>query len=344
MVPGIDPKVDIAFKKVFGSEAFQDLTISLINAVLAPPPDRAVVSIQLLNPYNERMKLDDKLSILDIKARDQEGRIFHLEMQMSSRSAMAPRLLYYWSKVYSQQLVVGGNYTELRPAISICFVNNRISTDWPGYLTRFQLLDKSGRHCLTGDQEIVIVELPKFRKPLERLRKSLDFWLYLLKNGDQLDADSPPEPLNRPDQRRALEVLKMLSQSELEREQYESRVRAQMDWDTLEALKRMAESERDAALGKLAQSQSESKQVRSERDLAMQRIEALSAACEQADRRIAEANSAAKIGFSQRIRLSLRLLGLPLPGMETLLRKDMELLQQRAEQLELEVSRKFDGV
>jgi hypothetical protein len=62
-----------------------------------------------------------------------------------------------------------------------------------------------------------------------------------LKNGDQLDADSPPEPLNRPDQRRALEVLKMLSQSELEREQYESRVRAQMDWDTLEALKRMAE-------------------------------------------------------------------------------------------------------
>jgi hypothetical protein len=76
----------------------------------------------------------------------------------------------------------------------------------------------------------------------------------------------------------------------------------------------------------------------------MQRIEALSAACEQADRRVAEANRAAKIGFSQRIRLSLRLLGLPLPSMETLLREDMELLRQRAEQLELEVSRKFDDV
>jgi predicted transposase/invertase (TIGR01784 family) len=370
MVPGIDPKVDIAFKKVFGSEAFQDLTVSLINAVLAPPPDRAVVSVQLLNPYNERMTLDDKLSILDIKARDQQGRLFHLEMQMSARSPMAPRLLYYWSKVYSQQLVVAGKYTELRPAISICFVNNRISADWPNYVTRFQLLDQSGKHCLTGDQEIVIVELPKFRKPLERLRKPLDFWLYLLKNGETLDADSPPEPLNRPEQRRALEVLKMLSQSELEREQYESRVRAQMDWDTLEELKRIAESERDAALEKLAQShaeteqvqaeskqiQAESKQIqaenkqfriesnqlRSERDSAMQRIEALSAACEQTDQRLAEANRIAKIGLARSIRSSLRLLGRPAPTLETLMRKEMEQLRQEAEQLETEVSRKFD--
>ena len=37
MIPGIDPKVDIAFKKVFGSESWTDLTASLINAVLEPP-------------------------------------------------------------------------------------------------------------------------------------------------------------------------------------------------------------------------------------------------------------------------------------------------------------------
>ena len=38
MIPGIDPKIDIAFKKVFGSEPSRDLTASLINAVLEPPP------------------------------------------------------------------------------------------------------------------------------------------------------------------------------------------------------------------------------------------------------------------------------------------------------------------
>jgi predicted transposase/invertase (TIGR01784 family) len=89
MIPGIDPKVDLAFKKVFGSEAYKDLTVSLINAVLTPPPDRRVVSVQLLNPYSERMTLDDKLSVLDVKARDQRGWLFNLEMQMVAHAAMA---------------------------------------------------------------------------------------------------------------------------------------------------------------------------------------------------------------------------------------------------------------
>ena len=33
MIPGIDPKIDIAFEKVFGSERCADLTAALINAV-----------------------------------------------------------------------------------------------------------------------------------------------------------------------------------------------------------------------------------------------------------------------------------------------------------------------
>jgi len=37
MIPGIDPKVDIAFKRIFGRLEGTDLTISLINAVLGSP-------------------------------------------------------------------------------------------------------------------------------------------------------------------------------------------------------------------------------------------------------------------------------------------------------------------
>jgi hypothetical protein len=33
MVPGIDPKVDIVFKRLFGTEANADLLIDLLNAV-----------------------------------------------------------------------------------------------------------------------------------------------------------------------------------------------------------------------------------------------------------------------------------------------------------------------
>ena len=130
MIPGIDPKIDIAFRKVFGSEPWRDLTASLINAVLEAAPPHRVVDVELLNPYSEKMALDDKLSILDIKARDQVGWLYNVEMQMLALAALVQRLLYYWSKVYGQQLAQGDDYTVLRPTISICFVNGVL---FPGY-------------------------------------------------------------------------------------------------------------------------------------------------------------------------------------------------------------------
>ena len=45
MIPGIDPKIDIAFKKVFGSEPWRELTAALINAVLEPPPHQRLVDV-----------------------------------------------------------------------------------------------------------------------------------------------------------------------------------------------------------------------------------------------------------------------------------------------------------
>jgi hypothetical protein len=62
MMVGIDPKVDIVFKKVYGSEAWRDLTIGLINAVLEAFGMHLVVDVELLNPYSEKMTPDDKLS------------------------------------------------------------------------------------------------------------------------------------------------------------------------------------------------------------------------------------------------------------------------------------------
>lgn len=63
----INPKVDFAFKKLFGSEENQNLLISLLNAILtlAPP----IIEVELRNPYNLTDYRAGKLSILDIKAK-----------------------------------------------------------------------------------------------------------------------------------------------------------------------------------------------------------------------------------------------------------------------------------
>lgn len=77
----INPRVDLAFKKLFGSEENKDLLISLINAIV--PDEDQVADIELRNPCNLVDYRAGKLSILDIKAYSLVGRWYNVEMQIS---------------------------------------------------------------------------------------------------------------------------------------------------------------------------------------------------------------------------------------------------------------------
>jgi predicted transposase/invertase (TIGR01784 family) len=98
MTTGIDPKVDYVFKRLFGTVRTQALTVHLLNAALRLPPAHRVADLELLNPFADKETLDDKLSVLEVKARDQAGRLFNVEMQMLAHRKFFPRrLLYYWA-------------------------------------------------------------------------------------------------------------------------------------------------------------------------------------------------------------------------------------------------------
>ncbi|MHB8969870.1 MAG: Rpn family recombination-promoting nuclease/putative transposase [Pirellulaceae bacterium] len=333
MIPGIDPKVDIAFKKVFGSECWRHLTISLINAVLSPVRWRRLVDLELLNPFTQQMALDDKLSILDIKARDDQGRIFNVEMQMVARAALPQRFLYYWSRLYAEQLVQGDAYHRLCPTISICFVNGRLFPDRLSHHRRFRLLDTEGSLLLTDQLEIHVLELPNFERRLADLREPLDFWLYFLKNGEELDADALPEPLNSEEVRRAMEVLKMLSQDGLEREIYEGRLKAKRDALTQEimlreALEQVAEVQQRFAAAEQRCADSEQRRTEAEQHLA--------AAAGERDEAVRQASKSFLIG---QIRVYERLLGRDVTDLADLQQHDEETLRATADHWERELLR-----
>jgi hypothetical protein len=52
---------------------------------------------------------------------------------------------------------------------------------------------------------------------------------YFLRHGEVLDRDHLPEPLQVPPIRKAMEVLHMVTQSDLERERYEARLKYRRD-------------------------------------------------------------------------------------------------------------------
>ena len=77
MVPGIDPKVDYAFKRLFGREQNGALLIHLLNAILVLPTGRRVVALEILNPFHDKDNLDDKLSVLDM-VKNWTLKVYHL--------------------------------------------------------------------------------------------------------------------------------------------------------------------------------------------------------------------------------------------------------------------------
>ncbi|RLS39092.1 MAG: hypothetical protein DWH82_06625, partial [Planctomycetota bacterium] len=82
MILGICPTVDFAFKKTFGDQANSVALISLLNAILELV--HPITSVVIENPFNYQDFAEDKPSILDVKATDTQGAIFHIEMQVSA--------------------------------------------------------------------------------------------------------------------------------------------------------------------------------------------------------------------------------------------------------------------
>src|SRR4051812_2395160 len=81
MGTGINPRVDYVFKRIFADEDNALVLVDLLNAVLQFPAGRVVTGVALMNPFVDRDYAEGKVSVLDVRARDNPGRLFLLEMQ-----------------------------------------------------------------------------------------------------------------------------------------------------------------------------------------------------------------------------------------------------------------------
>ncbi len=62
----VNPKNDVAFKKIFGSADKTNILISFLNAVLCLTGYKEIHTVELLNPYQTPKLASLKNTILDI--------------------------------------------------------------------------------------------------------------------------------------------------------------------------------------------------------------------------------------------------------------------------------------
>jgi predicted transposase/invertase (TIGR01784 family) len=286
MILGIDPKIDYAFKLLWGRDETQPLLIDLLNCVLGRDDGERVESVELLNPFNPKAAFDDKLSIVDVRARDQKGRLFNVEMQMVAEPVFTSRIVYYAARSHQQQLGEGDAYDKLRPTISIRFLNHILFHEASDYHLCFRLLEARHRFELTGDLEFHFLELPKFEKSAEELGEGIELWLYFLRHAEKMDLVAVPEPLRRPLILRALRELEMVTQDEIERVRYESRLDSEKVWTFSMRMSRQEGRQEGEKIGRLVGVVQTLEQTLGQPETPLERLSALSA--EALDQMIAD--------------------------------------------------------
>ncbi|WP_295584661.1 Rpn family recombination-promoting nuclease/putative transposase, partial [uncultured Lamprocystis sp.] len=157
----IDPKVDCVFKALLGAQSNRDLLIHFLNAILGAELPRPITAVEIQNPYNEKEFLDDKLTVVDVKARDATGQMYQVEVQLLNHRDLPARILYGWADLYSAQIKEGESYRKLRPTYAIWLLGQTLLADDPDYAHVFRMRDPHGRVFLDHGG-IWLLELSKF--------------------------------------------------------------------------------------------------------------------------------------------------------------------------------------
>ena len=186
MMNFVNPKVDYAFKKIFGSEESQQILISFLNAIIYEGK-KVIQSLTILNPYNPGKIITLKDTYLDVKAVLADGSLVVIEMQVGQMTDFSQRITYNLATGYLNQLTKEERYHLLNPTIALTITDFILFEDEEDFINPFVFKHKE-KDWEYPDKELrlIFVELPKFKKSLEELETLTDKWLYFLKETGDL--------------------------------------------------------------------------------------------------------------------------------------------------------------
>ena len=247
----LDPKIDFIFKNIFGNKTSPNILISLLNAVLGYKEEtKKITEITIDDSFIKKENIDDKFSILDIKATLSDGTRVNIEMQIIDQYDMKKRSLYYLSRLYSEQLKQGDEYKKLNGAIGINILNFNLLNN-ERYHNSYLFKESETNEVFTDLMQIHIIELPKFNKKPSEIKDELESWVEFLKEPSaevvEMLSKKVPEIIE------AFEVLKVVSSDVETRRDAEIRIKAMSDKaSSLAGAKKEGEYQKSLSVAKVS--------------------------------------------------------------------------------------------
>ena len=224
--PFLSPKSDLVFKLIFGTPGNMDILAGFLQSVLDIP----IGEYGRLEPRDPALKPDSirgKEVILDIKAVTAYGIIINVEIQLNPHPFMWERFQYYLDRLFVEQISRGGEYGSLKKVVGVLITDYILLTGIPEYHNQRRQL--SPRHGSIGTdlKEMHILELPKL--PRDPDGSELWKWLKFIRSQEEEDFALIAQMGSK--FRRAVEVLRAISENEETRALNEAREKARMDED-----------------------------------------------------------------------------------------------------------------
>ena len=225
----LDPKIDYVFKRIFGYIGNEEITKGLISSII----QKEISNIELdNNPILEKDLLDDKVGILDIRAKIENRINCNIEIQIVDRKNIEKRILYYWSKLYNMNIKAGKDYENLEKVIVILITDYEIDSlkEIKKYETKWNIREEEYQKViLTEVMEFYIIELPKYEKYKEKTEnEKLNKWIKFIKEPGGIEMGDDKEI------KKAKEVLEEISQDKRERYLAELREKYILDQKAIE--------------------------------------------------------------------------------------------------------------
>lgn len=205
----VKAKLDIIFKKIFGTKGNEDVLSSFLSGVLEIPQND-IGEIKIKNTEMIPEQVNGKFSRMDL-AMKVRNKLINIEIQLKEQADFNDRTLFYWSKLYSGELKSGDEYGELKETICINIINFNMF-DCNEYHSHFKVMEKTRHEILSEKFAIHFFELKKINRK-EKGKTPMELWLQFINAETQEDLDML-KTTEIPEIQKAVLIIEELSEDE----------------------------------------------------------------------------------------------------------------------------------
>ena len=178
---------DYAFKRVFGMEENKDVLQDFLECILDIPPE-TIAGLELLDKEFHKDSISDKTGVLDVKLRLKNNTIIDIEIQNRWNSEFIQRTIFYWAKMYTENLKASEVYTKLPKCITINIVGEGFDLNSLIH-SEYNVVEKHLNDRLSDELEIHFLNLAKVKEQDENTesdekKKKLYNWLKFIETDD----------------------------------------------------------------------------------------------------------------------------------------------------------------